>query len=529
MKLKTPSAPFSPVFVTGESISIDTTGKVLVLPTGNDTLPLFNEKTLNSNRLTIAESPFGGLKGSGSPDYAVGTVSTATDGVYLTDLSGTNSTKTMSAGKLKGLGLLSVDTVNHTVTEEFIIRNDNSGTDVQVIDACDAITNFSMLAGTGTLSIENGRLKVTGTADGSGNFQVKNVSVANLSTKNFLCVQLETSVSSVAYLKIASDSNGLKRKVWNDVNRFPLNTSVAKQFILPIKASQGMTGSLPSYDSGDIDLSNVIYFVFGVTGLAASQNITIYIDNITACNGTSAQVEVAAPDNLSATSLALFTHNGTSYQLASTHSLDSVYSQVSQTSANFTALDSTKFDDVYGTGLGRAVFPKGSVGETKTGSSGTIIYSGNKGTSQRIGLKVNLPPSDDGRTNFNKCRMKLVLNYATDSNGVRSTSYDFDNSSNTSYGLQNLVKPWIALYDPASNLLDFYLFTHRPKNLNFKRDESGQIYELTLFPGNGMIYHGQITHCNLTADDNANSIPNCLESSVEGSLTKFLQAYGMVI
>ena len=53
----------------GDHIDINTTGKTLVLPTEDAAiLPSFNQSVLNSDRLTIAESPFGGLKGSGSPD-----------------------------------------------------------------------------------------------------------------------------------------------------------------------------------------------------------------------------------------------------------------------------------------------------------------------------------------------------------------------------------------------------------------------------------------------------------------------------
>jgi hypothetical protein len=82
---------------------------------------------------------------------------------------------------------------------------------------------------------------------------------------------------------------------------------------------------------------------------------------------------------------------------------------------------------------------------------------------------------------------------------------------------------------PLSSEIDFFLSTHRPKNISYKRDESGNIYELTLYPGNGLIYWGRITYPNLTLDSDSNLIPNCLEASVEGSLAKFLQAYGMVI
>ena len=142
---------------------------------------------------------------------------------------------------------------------------------------------------------------------------------------------------------------------------------------------------------------------------------------------------------------------------------------------------------------------------------------------------MSLPPSDGGRTNFNKCRIKTVISYAADSAGKYSASYQFSDTTSASTGLQNLSKPWVALYDPTSNLIDFYLFTHRPKNLEFRRDESGNIYELVLYPGNGLIYHGQITYPDLTLDSDSNLIPNFLEESIEGSLTKFLKSYGMVI
>jgi hypothetical protein len=110
-----------------------------------------------------------------------------------------------------------------------------------------------------------------------------------------------------------------------------------------------------------------------------------------------------------------------------------------------------------------------------------------------------------------------------------STTFEFNDSTNATHGLQNARYPWIALYDPAGSTIDFFLPTHRFKNLTFKRDETGKIYELTLYPGNGILRHGQITYADLSVDTDSDDIPNCLEASIEGSLTKFLQAYGMVI
>jgi hypothetical protein len=725
MKLPTPSAPFSPVYVHGESITIETEGKVLVLPSGNpNILPLNNEYTLNSNRLSIAESPFGGLKGSGSPDYCVGTVNIIEgDGVYLHDVSGTNSSKTLSAGKLKELNLLSVDTTNHSITEEFVVANTSVSNNPTVISDGTTIEGWS--AGTGaltSLTTENGRIKAVGRGTISVGFKI--IKTVSLAGKQFLTFKIECNTTKNLFVSIAQGANKIEFRG----TRFPIPANTVTSFVLPIHAPAGTEGLYPSTVSGTIDWSNDVTLYIG-TDQKDESDITFYLDDIHADVARQTTLEIQTPDNLANTSLQLYTHNGTAYQLCSTHSLDGAYSQVSQTSANCTFLDGTKLDDVYGTGLGRAVFPKGSAGATVKGSSGSITYSNNLGTDKRIGLKVDLPPSDNRRTNFNKVRAKLVINYTdtvgnivpdlsgngnhgtivggvtklnegglkfdgstgyvncgnptalntnnftiittvipttggyiydknvstynngeyliqydlnyqrvlssidyyasnitSPSNSVPSgvsacivqrydssvhslfinnvkytvdysatrthnssnfvlgarninsgnfggtiqkirvynralsdtevtaaynnqyvdptglvisydptpinmgaVTYELSNDNSASTGLQNLSKPWIALYDPTSNLIDFYLFTHRPKNLEFRRDESGNIYELVLYPGNGLIYHGQITYPDLTLDSDSNLIPNFLEESIEGSLTKFLKSYGMVI
>jgi hypothetical protein len=104
-----------------------------------------------------------------------------------------------------------------------------------------------------------------------------------------------------------------------------------------------------------------------------------------------------------------------------------------------------------------------------------------------------------------------------------STTVRLANGLDASTGLLNLSKTWIALYDPTKNKIDFFLHTDRPNSLSFKRDETGNIYEVTLSSGNGLICHGQLTHPNTALDSDSNLIPDVLEESIEGSVTKFLQ------
>lgn len=512
-------------------VTVETAGKVLVLPTGNASIiPCFNEYTLSNSRLTLAESPFGGFKGTPA-DYCPGTILVTADDVYLTDIAGQNSSKVLGAGKLKELGLLSVDTTAHTITEEFIVKNDGTGTDVQVIDACDALTGWSIYQGSGGLSINNSKLTLVGKSDPSGYFiACKTFSARDLSSCRFLKYLISSSIAGNAYWYIGSSTVGSNcARTYPAKSYFSIPANTEKTIIAAFKAPQSASSNAnPASVVGTPNWSAVTTILLGVH-ISPYTDVSVCIDDIIACNAPPTQLEFSVPDNLSPVSIAVYTHNGTAYQLASTHSLDSTYALVAQTSANFTSLDSTKFDDVYGTGLGRVVFPKGSAGESKTGSSGTITYSTNTGTSKRIGLKINLPPSDNGRTNFNKCRIKTILYYTMDTNGVGSASYDFADSTNASYGLQNVIYPWVAILDESHDIIDFYLPTHRFKNLSFKRNESGQIYELSLYSGNGLLYHGQISYTGLTTDSDSNNIPDCLEEAVNGSITQFLKNYEMVI
>jgi hypothetical protein len=424
--------------VHGESITIETEGKVLVLPSGNpDILTSHNEYTLNSNRLTIAESPFGGLKGSGSPDYCVGTVNIIEGyGVYLQDVNGQNSSKTLSAGKLKELNLLSVDTTNHSITEEFIVANTAESNNPTVIDDCDSTDGWVQNTGTvSNISVENGKLKIVGTASAAGNLAIQKNIALDLSTFAFLSLSLTS--SNAGWARIGLYSGGyVIYKFWEN-SRFSIAANTETRYNLPILSPVGTNGSNAFSAVREFSTNTVTRIVAGIGGLTSGQAVTFYLDNITADTAKSATIEVQVPDNLSATSLSLYTHNGTAYQLCSTHSLDGAYSQISQTSANCTILDGTKLDDVYGTGAGRAVFPKSSAGTTVNGSTGSITYSENRGTDKRIGLKFNLPPSDNGRTNFNKVRAKLVINY-TDT--VGNVVPDLSGNNNTGTILANVSK-----------------------------------------------------------------------------------------
>lgn len=530
MILSTPSAPFERLKFFGESITLDVSDSNIVLSTGNpEILTMWNEYQNNSDLISPTTNPFRGLNGVYPPDYCTGTVLiNSGDGIYLTDINGQNTTKTLTVGKLTELGNLTIDKTNHTITEEFIIQNNNTSNNTTVIDNCNFTTGWTVGAsGSGTITVENGRIKFVGTADSNGKAEIYKAFSAILLNKQFMIYSIESTVSKNAKFSIVN-SGVTWSKTWND-SRYLLVANLNTTIVLPVNTTVGSTGSLPNSVSGTMNTLDNVTLYIGINGLTSGQSITFYIDNISTDVGKSAYVEIQTPDNLSPNSLTIQNYNGSTYQTTGVHSLDSSYSNVSQITTNSVFLDGTKLDNVYGSGFGRSIFPKGISNQTVTGSSGTITYSSTKGTKNRIGLRIDLPPSDGGRTNFNKIRLKLTISYTgIDTNHIGSTTYEFENSTNASYGLQNLIYPWIALYNRANTYLDFFLFNDKPKNLNFKLDESGNIYEVTLYPENGLIYHGRLYHPVLTRDSNSNNIPDCLDISYNGSVTKFLEPYTFV-
>ncbi|HEY3389615.1 MAG TPA: hypothetical protein VGK38_08600 [Prolixibacteraceae bacterium] len=104
-------------------------------------------------------------------------------------------------------------------------------------------------------------------------------------------------------------------------------------------------------------------------------------------------------------------------------------------------------------------------------------------------------------------------------------TYTFTNNYDTETGILNLNKSWIVIYDPTNNYVDFFLFTHKPTRLDYTVNSLGVITQLILWPGNGLIYHGQIIYPNLTFDSNSDLIPDFLDPTVNGSLSRFLNSY----
>lgn len=518
MQLKNPWARFEKLYPQGESIKVSTAGKKIVLPTGNpDLFPIFNEYAGNPQLVSIAESPFGGLKGSGAPDYCPGTVFVNSgDGIYLTDINGQNTTKTLTAGKLIELGNLTVDTAAHTITEEFIIENTSASNNPTTLSACEDTTNWTA-ASTASQAIDStnfaegaASLKLTCTTAGEIRSTYNPTGTWDFSAKDFLVFQAKGVAGKTGRVVLSNDSSN-----WVQYSNISYNGSW-QTFVIPLKIYQ--------YSGGTPNFGAISYFYISMQSAAVGD--TLNLDNIRVDVGIPAYMEIRVPDNLADTSLIVESWDGAQYNSFATLRLDQAISYVSTNTIYAKFLDGSLLNTVYGSvGSGRAFYPKSIAGSQVAGAASglasTITYSQSKGVKCRIGLGFLLPPSDN-RTGLDKIRLKLVIYY----NIPGVTTYEFEDSNNASYGLQNMVYPWIPVYDPDNKFLDYFLFTYKPKGLVFKRDETGTIYEVELFPGNGSISHGRVNHPQPNLDSNSDYIPDCLSIDKEGSIAKLLKTYG---
>jgi hypothetical protein len=119
--------------------------------------------------------------------------------------------------------------------------------------------------------------------------------------------------------------------------------------------------------------------------------------------------------------------------------------------------------------------------------------------------------------------------------------------------IQEMRYPWIAVYNSSDKKLNFFIFSERPKKLeyivtnnelygayltstgDYYLTSDGDYYcwydavptitKLILYPGNGSIFQGVLTYPTLTRNLNSTSIPDVLHHCIEGSITKFLKPY----
>jgi hypothetical protein len=356
------------------------------------------------------------------------------------------------------------------------------------------------------MSVSNGVLTGDGSTDGSKVHRIqKNFTITD--STEFIKVKIRNSQNANFSFVIWSDDSYTIYKYWSS-SRFPLVANTDTVFILPLKAPTHTTGTNMNPDgiTAGFDNTKITRIVIGITGATNSLN-TITISELSSDIPKKVFAEILVPDNLSDTSIQIQSAIGSSYSIIGSYKLDSTYAAVgTPTSANWVLNDGTKFDDIFAAAPnGRALYPKSYASQTVNGSTGTIKYTTNKGVKYRIGLMVSLPPSDSGRTNINKIRLRIIIYYSSG-----NTTYEFSANYNHYTGIQNISKPLIGW--TKTNGVEFYIFDRPFISLNIK-DDNGNVNEVQIgTKKNTKIYHGFVSYANLTVDGNSDGIPDVIDA-----------------
>jgi hypothetical protein len=128
----------------------------------------------------------------------------------------------------------------------------------------------------------------------------------------------------------------------------------------------------------------------------------------------------------------------------------------------------------------------------------------------------------------------------------------FTDTEDQNTGLRNLLYPWVLILDFNRSVVDFFLFSSRPTQIDvvtedvtnivdyasldkllyessdgyqYTANDTPRLTELTLYPGNGVIFYGQFIYTNLGRDSNSDGILDVLDFEIEGSISKFLKSY----
>lgn len=496
IKLPAPLAPFQELDIPPEgSVTLDVSANYLITPSGGFTLPLSNESLLDTNR---DHTNFGSVK-SQLVDYCPGTLYTNTPEIYFTDEDGNNYNQVLSSGVLKKNGSLSIDTDSHIIIQKFIIVNTSLVHDgYTIINDCASLTGWAISSG--TLSLYENSILIATPQDWVYTELPVNI---NVSETQFLIITAKGQNGTNYGLKLVNASySGYSDFIFTGSGK-------TERYIFAIN-----TGT----QTGEFDPHTI-------TILRFDTNSQLNIYSVETDSGKPIYLELHVPDVIGDVTFQSYT--GSSYETFAVASLNEEYNNISLDESKLKLLNGVGIIECYGTNNGYSIFPKGSPMETINGSTGSMTYSSNQGSESRIGLMITLPPADK-RTGINKIRLCVIINYNSDSEGYYNTTYLYNNSYNSTYGLKNVNTPWIATLSPTRNTIDFFLAPNKYKKLKYKCDDHHNINSLTLHPYDRPIYHGSITHVNQLTDSNSNSIPNCLESSHVGSVTNFLRPYGSI-
>jgi hypothetical protein len=429
------------------------------------------------------------------------------------------------------------DKVNKKITlTDIFLDNDLEETDPTVIydddetlwsavGAGSAVAEETTIKTKGTSSVKITVL--SGVANSGGLYTM--AADADYSAKEFLCFYLYGANSGDAITVKILDNGAINGRSYAIVENF----TGWKRFVVPILA-------MTAVGTGAVTAARKFYVLYD----NPSANRTLYVDRTLVDVGQWVKVEAYVPNTLTGETSGwanwqLYTWNGSSYIQIEYISLDTVDGNHNglpfyhSTDAYF--LSGTTFTNVWGeTGWqkrhGLAGYPFGYKSESKapgdnSGSPGNITYSDYYGCLKRIGFAIKMPPGDgqDSSTyGISQCRLKLEVYYADSADPAGfygQTSYEFEDSTNQYYGIDNLNSNWLALFDATNKRVYYFMTDKAPTGLKVCADENELIHwiEYTL-PAGTRLYAGEIYREDIAVDSDGDGVPDVFEEVYDPAL-----------
>jgi len=414
------------------------------------------------------------------------------------------------------------DKTNHKFSFEFYLDNDREESNPNLTDGqsdaneiCvydDDETIWSIYkAGTGsydcslsedTSTVKRGAssLKVNITTGGAyAKFQIYRAYATpqDWSTKDFVCIWYYGANSGMSWdvcIKTVDNSWDYGAKLGTVTDNF----TGWKRFVFPLR-KYTKTGA------NDPDFTRVTWII-PITDIYPTGALTLYLDRIVVDVGQWVKVEVYVPDVLKNTSdgVKLYWWNPatSAYDLLPATFNPEKNGDPNWDGACIKVLSGYSFDDMYGTGAGEGearftFYGKGGRGDAvnhcwanSQDPNGNIVYSNNYGCKKRIGFAIKMPPEDfqDSSTyGISQCRLKLEVYYDKGETGAfGEATFEFENSLNTYYGLQNINKRYIVLFHNSEKRANFIILDNNtvgdgePSLLELTADENENITKVKI-------------------------------------------------
>jgi len=92
-------------------------------------------------------------------------------------------------------------------------------------------------------------------------------------------------------------------------------------------------------------------------------------------------------------------------------------------------------------------------------------------------------------------------------------------------GLFWMIRPVLAILNPETNYIDYLIFSHPIKSIKLTA-ESGALVTAVVEIAYGTVQVGQLFYAPVDRDINSDGKPDCLDSSIIGSLPWLLKGHG---